>query len=59
MAPTEADSNSDQRKMTAKPDHNSHKIDTKKRLSKRLAYLLRYGAEKEGLRVTEGGTLLV
>ena len=25
------------------------------RLSKRLAYLLRYGAEKEGLQVMEGG----
>lgn len=26
------------------------------RLGKRLAYLLRYGAEKEGLTVSEGGT---
>ena len=42
-------------------DMDSKYIEEKQsmRLSKRLAYLLRYGAEKEGLEVKEGGNLLI
>ena len=37
------------------PMENSHNGTTCMKLSKRLAYMLRYGAEKEGLCVREGG----
>lgn len=40
-------------------DNKGKKLEKDERLSKRLCYVLRYGAVKEGLTLNEGGNAII